>query len=87
VNGQVLHSATKDQLDVVAGMDQFAKDNILPILKPSGKCWQPQDFLPAPESPDFLDHVRPCLPHLPLNRCMSLAVTVGRRLPWQAAPL
>ena len=57
VNGQVLHSATKEQLDVVASMDKYAEEHVLPILKPVEKCWQAQDFLPHPESPDFLDHV------------------------------
>lgn len=32
-------------------------EQVLPILKPVEKCWQPQDFLPDPESPDFLDAV------------------------------
>ena len=58
VNGQVLHSATKEQLDVVANMDKYAEEQVLPILKPTEKCWQPQDFLPDPESPDFADAVR-----------------------------
>jgi acyl-[acyl-carrier-protein] desaturase len=58
VNGQVLHSATKEQLDVVANMDKYAEEHVLPILKPTEKCWQPQDFLPDPESPDFADAVR-----------------------------
>lgn len=147
VKGQVLHSATKEQLDVVAGLDAFAEEQVgagarrggaveagglllawerpgvagggaqltaacqqlhafasacsaapaasssacclppmvawscwqaeavpktgaalacvcpsraaqvVPILKPVDKCWQPQDFLPDPESPDFLDAV------------------------------
>ena len=34
---------------------------VLPILKEPSKMWQPQDFLPAPESPEFLDAVRPSL--------------------------
>jgi acyl-[acyl-carrier-protein] desaturase len=58
VNGQVLHSATQEQLDVIASMDKYAEEHVLPILKPVEKCWQPQDFLPHPESPDFVDHVR-----------------------------
>jgi hypothetical protein len=31
---------------------------VLPILKPVDKCWQPSDFLPPPEDPDFIDKVR-----------------------------
>ncbi len=29
----------------------------MPLLKPVDKCWQPADFLPASEDPDFLDKV------------------------------
>ncbi len=28
-----------------------------PILKPVDKCWQPADFLPPSEDPDFIDKV------------------------------
>lgn len=31
---------------------------VLPVLKPVDKCWQPADFLPPSEDPDFLDMVR-----------------------------
>lgn len=139
VNGQVLHSTTKEQLDVINSMGQYAEEQVgsregisrcaqrvcgaamasfqpmrqlrrfpewpadgraglavsgaadagaddvhdclslpnrrpghqhaaaapsclpcqvLPILKPTEKCWQPQDFLPNPEAPEFLDVVR-----------------------------
>ena len=33
---------------------------MLPIRQPTEKCWQPQDFLPHPEAPEFLDAVRAC---------------------------
>ena len=38
---------------------------MLPILKPTEKCWQPQDFLPHPEAPEFLDAVRTWCLHAP----------------------
>ncbi len=31
---------------------------VVPLLKPVEKCWQPADFLPPSEDPDFLDKVR-----------------------------
>jgi acyl-[acyl-carrier-protein] desaturase len=45
------------------GADVFAMlglcvPQVLPILKPVEKCWQPADFLPPSEDPDFLDKVR-----------------------------
>lgn len=59
VNGQVLHSITPERLALFSSesMAKFAEEKVLPILKPVEKCWQPQDFLPPPESPDFLDAV------------------------------
>ncbi len=30
---------------------------VLPILKAPAKCWQPTDYLPLPEAPDFMDQV------------------------------
>lgn len=57
MNGQVLHSITPARLEIVKGMDDFAATQVLPLLKPVDKCWQPQDYLPDPESPDFLDAV------------------------------
>lgn len=61
LNGQVLHSITKERLELVGSLDNFAQEHILPLLKPTAKCWQPQDFLPAPESPEFMDAVRTAL--------------------------
>lgn len=61
LNGQVLHSITKERLELVSSLDSFAEEQILPLLKPVAKCWQPQDFLPAPESPEFMDAVSPGL--------------------------
>lgn len=57
LNGQVLHSLTPERLEIIQSMDDFAAESVLPLLKPVDKCWQPQDFLPDPESPDFLDAV------------------------------
>jgi acyl-[acyl-carrier-protein] desaturase len=57
LHGQVLHSIAPHRLEIVNGMDAFAEEHIVPLLKPVDKCWQPQDFLPEPESPDFLDAV------------------------------
>jgi len=58
LNGQVLHSITAERLDVVHSMKDYVQENIVPLLKPVDKCWQPADLLPKPEDPDFLDKVR-----------------------------
>jgi acyl-[acyl-carrier-protein] desaturase len=57
IDGQVLHSLTSERLELVNSLDNFAAEQILPLLKPVDKLWQPQDFLPDPESPDFLDQI------------------------------
>ncbi|KAK3233316.1 hypothetical protein CYMTET_56379 [Cymbomonas tetramitiformis] len=52
-----MHSTTQDQLEVVTSLNDFAAGELMGLLKPVEKCWQPQDYLPDPESPDFLDQV------------------------------
>ncbi|PNW70003.1 hypothetical protein CHLRE_17g701700v5 [Chlamydomonas reinhardtii] len=59
MNGQVLHSITAERLDVVRSLeDGYLQSQVVPLLKPVEKCWQPADFLPPSEDPDFLDKVR-----------------------------
>lgn len=57
LNGQVLHSITEERLELVKSLTDYVDKQVLPLLKPVDKCWQPSDFLPHPESPDFLDEV------------------------------
>eukprot|EP00889_Picochlorum_renovo_P006768 jgi/Picre1/33798/NNA_001277.t1 len=57
LDGQVVHSITPERLELIHSLDDFAAEQVVPILKPVDKLWQPQDFLPDPESPDFLDAV------------------------------
>jgi hypothetical protein len=57
LHGQVLHSIEPARLELFNSMHDFAAREVLPLLKPVDKCWQPQDFLPDPESPDFMDQV------------------------------
>ncbi|KXZ50904.1 hypothetical protein GPECTOR_14g151 [Gonium pectorale] len=58
MNGQVLHSLTQERLDVVRSLeDGYLQTQVVPLLKPVEKCWQPADFLPPSEDPDFLDKV------------------------------
>ncbi|GIL44757.1 hypothetical protein Vafri_2264 [Volvox africanus] len=58
MNGQVLHSITEKELDVVRSLeDGYLQTQVVPLLKPVDKCWQPADFLPPSEDADFLDKV------------------------------
>jgi len=58
MNGQILHSLTPKRLELVNGMSEYVEQQVYPLLKPVDKCWQPYDFLPRSEDPDFLDKVR-----------------------------
>lgn len=62
---QILHSIGKERLELVNSMEQYVVDRVIPLLKPVDKCWQPADFLPAAESPTFLEEVHPLPPLLP----------------------
>lgn len=57
MNGQVLHSCSHERLEIVKGLEQHIEQQVLPVLKPVSKCWQPADLLPRAEDPDFLDQV------------------------------
>mmetsp|Transcript_18625 Transcript_18625/g.40011 ORF Transcript_18625/g.40011 Transcript_18625/m.40011 type:complete len:403 (+) Transcript_18625:152-1360(+) len=58
LNGQVLHSITEERLEIVRSLGDQLESTVLPLLKPVDKCWQPNDFLPASNEPDFEDKVR-----------------------------
>lgn len=86
LNSQILHSIEPHRLEIVKGMDKYIADNVQPLLKPVEKCWQPTDFLPASEDPDFLDKV-----HLLRQRAAKLpddylVVFVGDMVTEEALP-
>ncbi|KAF4346845.1 hypothetical protein CsatB_021845 [Cannabis sativa] len=58
VHLQVTHSLPPQKVEIFKSLEGWAEDNILVHLKPVEKCWQPQDFLPEPESEGFYDQVR-----------------------------
>lgn len=39
-------------------LEDWAEENILVLLKPVEKCWQPQDYLPDPASEGFEEQVK-----------------------------
>ena len=49
IKGQVAHSLTAERLEVVQSLDDWAGDELMKLLKPVEKCWQPQDLLPEPQ--------------------------------------
>lgn len=49
---------SKKRREVIEDMTSFAAGELSGLLKDPDTNWQPQDWLPNPESPDFLDQVR-----------------------------
>merc|ERR1711990_703692 len=46
------------QREVIRDMSGFAGGELMGLLKDTNKNWQPQDFLPDPESEQFLDEIK-----------------------------
>ena len=44
-------------VEIFKSMEDWAKNNVLTLLKPIEKCWQPQDFLPDPTADGFIEQV------------------------------
>ncbi|KAJ6920187.1 hypothetical protein NC651_013946 [Populus alba x Populus x berolinensis] len=57
---QKTHSMPSEKIEVFKSLDNWATQNVLPLLKPVDQCWQPQNFLPDPSLTfsDFTDQVR-----------------------------
>ncbi|CAN0902786.1 Stearoyl-[acyl-carrier-protein] 9-desaturase, chloroplastic [Linum grandiflorum] len=58
VHVQVTHSMPPQKMEIFKSLEGWAEDVLLPHLKPVEKCWQPQDFLPEPESDGFEEQVK-----------------------------
>lgn len=57
INGQRVHSLHPRGMEVIESMQDWAGTDLLRLLKPTERCWQPADLLPDPASPDFYDQV------------------------------
>ncbi|KAB2031148.1 hypothetical protein ES319_D05G284800v1 [Gossypium barbadense] len=57
---QKTHSMPPEKQEVFKSMENWATENVLPLLKPVKDCWQPQTFLPDPALPleEFNDKVK-----------------------------
>nr|ACN23827.1 stearoyl-acyl-carrier protein desaturase [Ricinus communis] len=58
VQFQVTHSMPPQKIEIFKSLEGWAEKNLLVHLKPVEKCWQPQDFLPQPDSEGFYDQVK-----------------------------
>ena len=59
INGQILHSIEPARLDVINSLERegWVERELMKMLKPVEKSWQPADYLPDGADPDFLDKV------------------------------
>lgn len=55
---QIMHSLPAQKQEIFDSLQSWARDNLLNLLKPVEKSWQPQDFLPDPSSEGFYDEVK-----------------------------
>lgn len=55
---QKTHSLHARGFEVIQELGPWADTSLMRYLKPVHSCWQPQDLLPDPASPDFHDQVR-----------------------------
>ena len=58
VNLEVIRPMPPEKVEIFKYMEDWASENILTLLKPVEKSWQPQDFLPDPASNGFLEQVK-----------------------------
>jgi acyl-[acyl-carrier-protein] desaturase len=58
VHRPVAHSLPPQKREIFESLESWAADNILVLLKPVERSWQPQDYLPDAASESFDDEVR-----------------------------
>ncbi|XP_021734327.1 stearoyl-[acyl-carrier-protein] 9-desaturase, chloroplastic-like [Chenopodium quinoa] len=58
VHVQKTHSLSPQKIEMFKSLENWAEENILVLLKPVEKCWQPQDYLPDPASEGFDEQVK-----------------------------
>ncbi|KAL6565261.1 Stearoyl-[acyl-carrier-protein] 9-desaturase 7, chloroplastic [Orobanche gracilis] len=58
VHVQITHPLPPEKREIFTSLHKWAEDNILVLLKPVEKSWQPNDFLPDSSSEGFEEQVR-----------------------------
>ncbi|CAD7704394.1 unnamed protein product [Ostreobium quekettii] len=86
VDKQVLHSLTDTGREVIGSMDEFIRTDVTKMLRPVSKSWQPADFLPLPESSDFIDQVVELRTRVQCLPTEYLVVLVGDMITEEALP-
>lgn len=81
-----MHSLSAEGLECIQSMQDEFEQEILPMLVPSEKCWQPQDYLPDPDEDDFLDRLRDVQSRSAEVSDEVLCVLVGDMITEEALP-
>ncbi|KAF2308945.1 hypothetical protein GH714_025694 [Hevea brasiliensis] len=58
VHFQNTHSMPPQKIEIFKSLEGWAEKNLLTLLKPVEKSWQPQDLLPEPDSEGFYDQIK-----------------------------
>ncbi|KAM7273813.1 hypothetical protein ACFE04_028477 [Oxalis oulophora] len=82
----VTHSMPPEKLEIFKSLENWAEENLLTLLKPVEQSWQPQDFLPLPESEDFYDQMKELRERLKEIPDDYFVVLVGDMITEEALP-
>ncbi|OMO50147.1 Ribosomal protein L22/L17 [Corchorus capsularis] len=86
VGFQVTHSMPPEKIEIFKSMENRATKNVLVHLNQVEKSWQPQDFLPAPESEGFYEQVKELRERSREIGDEYLVVLVGNMITEEALP-
>ncbi|XP_059457671.1 stearoyl-[acyl-carrier-protein] 9-desaturase, chloroplastic-like [Corylus avellana] len=56
-NVNTVHPMLPEKVEIFKSMEEWVRSDILTLLKPIEKSWQPQDFLPNPTSYGFIEQL------------------------------
>ncbi|CAL0305470.1 unnamed protein product [Lupinus luteus] len=82
------HSMPHEKIEVFQSLENWASHNILPLVKPIEKSWQPHDMLPDSSLPsdEFIDQVRILRDRTSQLEDDYLVVLVGAMITEEALP-
>ncbi|KAL3653981.1 hypothetical protein CASFOL_003662 [Castilleja foliolosa] len=83
---QITHPLPPEKREIFTSLNDWAEENILVLLKPVEKCWQPNDFLPDSSSEGFYDQVRELQKRAKELPDEYLVVLVGDMITEEALP-
>ncbi|XP_050208244.1 acyl-[acyl-carrier-protein] desaturase, chloroplastic-like [Mercurialis annua] len=86
VHFQKTHSMPPHKAEIFKSLESWAENNLLAHLKPVEKCWQPQDFLPQPDSEGFYEQVKELRERSNQLSDDYLVVLVGDMITEEAVP-